>query len=102
MSGVFGLFKQDGAPVEAGELQKMASLLARRGPDGTGAWHAGPIGLGHTRLATTPESLFERLPLTEAASGCVITADVRLDSRDELLYSRRAATWPACCVEGTG
>ncbi|MEE8309357.1 MAG: asparagine synthase-related protein, partial [Hyphomicrobium sp.] len=36
-------------------------------------------------LATTPEALRERLPFTHVASGCVITADARLDNRDELL-----------------
>ena len=39
----------------------------------------------HTLLATTPELLFERQPLEDTASGCIITADVRLDNREELL-----------------
>ena len=73
MSGIFGLFNQDGAPVEPAELRNMASLLTRRGPDRTGTWHSGAIGMGHTLLATTPESLLEHLPLEHAASGCVIT-----------------------------
>ena len=65
----------------------MASLLTRRGPDRTGVWHSGPIGLGHTLLATTPEMVLEHLPLEHAESGCVITGDIRLDNRDELLRS---------------
>ena len=85
MSGIFGLFNQDGAPVTPDEVGHMAALLERRGPDGTGVWRAGPVGLGHTLLATTPESLLERLPLRHDPSGCVITADVRLDNRAELL-----------------
>lgn len=85
MSGIFGLFNQDGAPVSRGELTDMASLLERRGPDGTGLWNAGCAGLGHTLLATTPELVFERQPLRDPETGCVITADVRLDNRDELL-----------------
>lgn len=85
MSGIFGLFNQDGAPVSRGELTDMASLLERRGPDGTGLWNAGCAGLGHTLLATTPELVFERQPRRDPATGCVITADVRLDNRDELL-----------------
>jgi asparagine synthase (glutamine-hydrolysing) len=85
VSGIFGLFKQDGAPVEPGELRDMASQLARRGPDRTGTWHAGGVGMGHTLLATTPEALRERLPLEHSESGCVITGDVRLDNRTELL-----------------
>lgn len=85
MSGIFGLFHLNGAPANAGDLADMQSLLARRGPDGAAIWHDGPVGLGHTLLATTPEAMTERLPLVHAASGCVITADVRLDNRPELL-----------------
>jgi len=64
MSGVFGIFNQDGAPVTEDEIRDMASLLTRRGPDGTGLWNAGCAGLGHTLLATTPELL---LPAIGAA-----------------------------------
>ena len=63
----------------------MTALLERRGPDGSHHLLDGPAALGHTLLATTPEALHEVLPLTDAASGCSITADVRLDNREELL-----------------
>jgi asparagine synthase (glutamine-hydrolysing) len=85
MSGIFGIFNQDGAPVPAGDLNAMASLLTRRGPDGTGIWNEASVGLGHTLLATTPELVFERQPWRHIGSGCTITADVRLDNRPELL-----------------
>jgi asparagine synthase (glutamine-hydrolysing) len=60
-------------------------MLEQRGPERTGIWQAGSAGLGHTLLATTPELAFERQPFKHAETGCVITADVRLDNRDELL-----------------
>lgn len=85
MSGIFGIFYQDGASVQADDLRQMASLLARRGPDHTDLWLFGSIGLGHTLLTTTPEASFECMPLKHGASGCVITADARLDNRNELL-----------------
>jgi len=85
MSGIFGLYNQDEAPVTPSEMRPMASLLERRGPDRTGLWHKGQAGLGHTLLATTPEALFELIPLSHSASGCTITADVRLDNREQLL-----------------
>jgi asparagine synthase (glutamine-hydrolysing) len=85
MSGILGLFNQDSAPVTATELTRMASLLTRRGPDRTGIWHAGAIGLVQTLLATTPELALEHQPFRHAESGCVISADVRLDNRPELL-----------------
>ncbi len=75
----------DGAPVTGPDLAAMASLLQRRGPDRTGVWSEGCAGVGHTLLTTTPELAFERQPFTHQASGCIITADVRLDNREELL-----------------
>lgn len=87
MSGIFGLYNQDKTPVTATETGQMATLLKRRGPDRTGTWQLGPVGLGHTLLATTPESVFEKLPLSHPETGCTITADVRLDNREELLNS---------------
>lgn len=85
MSGICGIVRLDGAPVAAGELAPMLALLERRGPDGTGQWQGTGVALGHTNLATTPEAVVERLPLTHSPSGCTITADVRLDNREDLI-----------------
>ena len=85
MSGICGLFNFDGAPIAKSQLRAMTAMLEKRGPDGTGMWQNGQVGLGHTMLATTPELLFEQQPFTHAETGCVITADVRLDNREELL-----------------
>jgi asparagine synthase (glutamine-hydrolysing) len=85
VSGILGLYNLDGAPVDPGQLSDMASFLQRRGPERTGLWHADRVGLGHTLLATTHEAAYEQLPFVHEASGCAITADVRLDNRSELL-----------------
>jgi asparagine synthase (glutamine-hydrolysing) len=85
MSGICGLFKLNDAPVAEPEIRAMTSLLERRGPEGTSRWRDGPMGVGHTMLATTPELLLEPQPFRHQATGCVITADVRLDNRDALL-----------------
>jgi asparagine synthase (glutamine-hydrolysing) len=85
MSGICGLFNLDDAPVAEADLCAMTAMLEQRGPEGTGQWRDGPVCLGHTLLATTPELLFERQPFEHAETGCVITADVRLDNRGELL-----------------
>ena len=63
----------------------MTSMLEQRGPDRTGTCCDGPIGLGHTLLGTTPELLYEKQPFQHQETACAITADVRLDNRDELL-----------------
>ncbi len=85
MSGICGIVRLDGRRPEAAEIAGMTGVLERRGPDGTGTWLGDFVALGHTLLATTPEALVERLPLTHAESGCTITADVRLDNREDLL-----------------
>jgi asparagine synthase (glutamine-hydrolysing) len=85
MSGICGLFNLDDEPVTDGQLEAMTAMLEQRGPERTGYWRAGPLGLGYTLLATTPELQFERQPFTHQPTGCVITADVRIDNRDELL-----------------
>ena len=85
MSGIFGIINLDGTPVNKPDLQCMAATLQRRGPDATGIWHEGPVGLGHTMLWTTPESLHECPPVHNQRGDLVITADVRLDNRDDLI-----------------
>ena len=50
--------------------------------DAEGTWHGHLAAFGHQMVWRTPESLREILPLTIA--GLTITADVRLDNREEL------------------
>ncbi|MWV26967.1 hypothetical protein GRF63_03515 [Erythrobacter sp. GH3-10] len=87
MSGICGTAALDGRPIENGEIRRMVRALEGRGPDATNLWQNGSVAFGHTLLATTPEALGERLPLTHNETGCTITADVRLDNRDQLLDS---------------
>jgi len=82
MSGICGAWSFNGGTPDIGPI---LAKLQRRGPDGTHLWADGPVALGHTLLATTPEALVEVLPLTEADSGCTITADARLDNREQLM-----------------
>jgi len=83
MSGICGIFRLDGG-LPMG-LEAMLRKLERRGPDGTHTFRDGAVALGHAALNTTPESLSETLPFIHAETGCAITADLRLDNRDELI-----------------
>jgi asparagine synthase (glutamine-hydrolysing) len=60
----------------------MTRLIAHRGPDGSGAWTAGPVALGHCLLRTTPDAVSQ--PLVHHSGEFAITAEVRLDNRKEL------------------
>ena len=85
MSGICGLVSPTGAEVDPLQLSRMTDVLQRRGPEGTHHWTKAAVALGHTLLATTPEAAVETLPLIDEETGCVITADLRLDNRDVLL-----------------
>ncbi len=86
MSGIAGVFYRDGRPADPAALDRMSARLAHRGADGAGAWHSGPVGLIHRLFCTTPESRYEQQPLIAARpqGAIVLTADARIDNRDEL------------------
>jgi asparagine synthase (glutamine-hydrolysing) len=85
MSGIAGIYNLDGGPVDRTLMQRMLDVIAHRGPDGAGYWVDGPVALGHRMLHTTPESLHEKQPLVDEKGQWVITADARIDNRDELI-----------------
>jgi asparagine synthase (glutamine-hydrolysing) len=89
MSGINGIYFLDGRPVETRDLERMTATISHRGPDDAGIWHHGPVGLGHLMLWTTPESLQEKLPLMSRSGDLVITADARIDNREELMAALR-------------
>lgn len=85
MSGIYGLFRKDGLTVEKQTLQAMRGAMEEWGPDAHGDWIAGNLGMGFLLMRNTPESFCERLPLQDADnSRYVLTADARIDNRDEL------------------
>ena len=52
MCGIYGAFSTDGErPIQADVLERMAHVLAHRGPDGGGTHLAGPFGMGMRRLS---------------------------------------------------
>ncbi|MGB5900381.1 MAG: lasso peptide isopeptide bond-forming cyclase [Geitlerinemataceae cyanobacterium] len=85
MSGIVGIFYLDDRNVDRTQLNRLVDTLAHRGPDGAKSWSQGSIGFGHRMLWTTPESLLETLPLANATGNVVLTADARIDNRDELI-----------------
>lgn len=84
MSGICGIVHESGRAAEHREIGAMLKQLEQRGPDGSNVTLVGHVGLGHASLATTPEAFTETLPLTHAETGCIITADVRLDYPEQL------------------
>lgn len=93
MSAIVGLYYLDQRPVEPAILSKMVDVLAHRGPDGRDSWCDRNVGFGHCMLWTTPESIHEQLPLTRGEFA--ITADARIDNRQELIAALELSDYPA-------
>ncbi|MEM7760498.1 MAG: asparagine synthetase B, partial [Cyanobacteria bacterium P01_A01_bin.40] len=93
MSAIIGIYYPNQQPVDRAKLVQMLDLLKHRGSDGANIWHENSIGLAHRMLWTTPESLREILP---AAKGkLTITADARLDNREQLIPALGLTDYPA-------
>lgn len=89
MSGIVGLLNADHSPADCGLLRRLTGALANRGPDAQAVWQEGPVGLGHTLLATTPEAARERQPCGLDGRTWV-TADSRIDGREALVQALAA------------
>ncbi len=92
------MLRFDGRPVIRHSLERVANTLRQYGPDRSEIFAGGTIGLVHVLMRMTPEDQFDRQPW-QGASGSLITADVRIDNRDDVLAwigvaPREAAAWP--------
>ncbi|MDY7014222.1 MAG: asparagine synthase-related protein [Cyanobacteriota bacterium] len=88
MSGICGIFNLDGQAIDRSLLETMTAFLDFRGPDARGMWSDRAVGFGHTLLQTTEESAAEQQPHT-LEGEVYITADVRIDGRDDLISQLR-------------
>jgi asparagine synthase (glutamine-hydrolysing) len=98
MSGIAGLLRFDGRPVTRHDIERAANTLRQYGPDRSEIVVSDHIGLVHVLMRMTPEDQFDRQPW-RGATGSLITADVRLDNRDDVLARigirpRDAMAWP--------
>lgn len=73
----------------------MAAFLATRGPDGQDAWSGGPAALVHALLRTGDAADLTTAGPVSLDGACWVTADARLDGRDDLVRALRAAGEPA-------
>lgn len=82
MSAIFGIINKNGRPVEESSISKIEDALIHRATDGRQVWHQHNTALGFCKLAVYPQQQNETLPLE--AGDIVLTADARIDNRDEL------------------
>ncbi len=64
MCGIAGIFEFDRAsPADPRLLRRMTDLIAHRGPDDSGHWISGNVGLGHRRLSIIDLSVAGHQPM---------------------------------------
>ncbi len=77
------MFDRGDAPVDRALLKALTHFLSYVGPDARDTYSNDSAGLGHTMLRTTRESAHELQP-ANLGGQFWITADARIDCRDEL------------------
>jgi asparagine synthase (glutamine-hydrolysing) len=93
MSGIYGIYRYDGAPADPRWLERMRAAMAYYGPQGGGSKVEGPVGMGHLLLEVNPEDAFESQPVS-GARGPVVSA-ARLDNRAALLEAFQVSSTEA-------
>ena len=88
VSGIVGIFHRDGMPLVVGQLRSMTDFLAYRGPDRQDMRQGSHLGFGHALLNTSQELDGQKQPIH--IESLWITADVRLDSKADLLRKLQA------------
>jgi asparagine synthase (glutamine-hydrolysing) len=82
MCGIAGLMMRDGSAAEQAVLERMAAAMHHRGPDGSGYFRGGAVGLVSTRLAIIDLKTGDQ-PLYEDG-GAVLVANGEIYNDPEL------------------
>ena len=89
MCGISGLVMRDGSAVSAVTIERMATTLKHRGPDDSGIFVDGNVGLGHRRLSIIDLSPGGHQPLLSEDGEYVIVFNGEVynyqELRDELI-----------------
>ena len=84
MCGICGELRFDGQAPLRETLEAMTGRLARRGPDASGFYSAGPLALGHRRLAVIDLSERSNQPMVDEALGLVLVFNGTIYNYPEL------------------
>jgi asparagine synthase (glutamine-hydrolysing) len=84
MSAIGGLLRFDRQPVSRPELERVASALRAHGPDRSRVVVNSNVGFVHVLMRMTAEDQSDYQPY-RGPSGSLITADMRLDNRDDMI-----------------
>jgi asparagine synthase (glutamine-hydrolysing) len=82
--GIAGVLDRSGAPVPLEVLRRMGDVIAHRGPDDSGEFVDGPVGLANRRLAIIDPSPRGHMPMASESGTQVITYNGELYNFREL------------------
>jgi asparagine synthase (glutamine-hydrolysing) len=99
MSGFSAIFQRDGRPLDVPVLQRMNEAICHRGPDGSGSWVDGPVGLAHQVLHATPDTLRETRPAESARGTLVLVYEGLIDNGADIREAARTADFQV--MDGT-
>jgi len=69
MCGIAGELRFDGLPADMATLDRITRHMAQRGPDASGLWAQGSLGLGHRRLKVMDLTEASGQPMVDAEAG---------------------------------
>lgn len=69
MCGICGEIRFDGSPADVAGIGRMNDAMGRRGPDGSGSFSQGRVGLGHRRLSIIDLSARGGQPMVDSELG---------------------------------
>ena len=72
MCGIAGEVRNDGRLPDVAAVGRMVETMGSRGPDGAGVWSAGPVALGHRRLAIIDLSERGHQPMVDSDLGLTV------------------------------
>ena len=84
MSAINGICVKKNALQPENEIKKMQAAITEFAHDGQQIWFSDAAAFGHLKMARTPQAIAEVLPYEDQNTHLVITADARLDNRNEL------------------
>jgi asparagine synthase (glutamine-hydrolysing) len=89
--GIAGIWNRSGEPVERDALERMGAILRHRGPDGSGVWLDGEIGLANRRLAVLDPTPAGDQPMALPERGLRLTYNGEIHNYVELRRELEAA-----------
>jgi asparagine synthase (glutamine-hydrolysing) len=85
VSGLAGIFRFDGGPVDPAALDAIVAALPGRGPDGVGRRLEGSVGVVRLLQRTTGAASGDAEPAEHTPTGTWLALDGRIDNRAEVL-----------------